>query len=304
MKKILAFLLTFVMSISLAHARENVTVYAYSGPSSNVVLYVKQILEVANSIQDRYVFDLVSKPGASGLIALQHMEQDPEKNLALVSAGYVDLLVKGRIKNEDYIPLNTLGETCWPLVSPLGDEKKGAGSLASSKKELSIGTVGHGSSSALTAMALGEKLGFTVKTVIFKSNTEALQLMAADGSVDLVLERPINLENFKTKNPNLKALGINCPVRNPKLPHVATLAEQGFSVPALSVTSVASNKMPQARKAEMKKIFDDALLKIGKDKLFDLDFTAPIFRGVPTDRYFQEKNQELIEFRKKFNIDK
>ena len=223
MKKL--FFLIFLLWSAATPAREIITLANYNSPSASAYSYYMKIIDQANLLQDQYQFVMVSKPGAQGLIALQYVNQSPENRIAVAGPQIFTMIESNQIKKTDFVPISSQGEGCWVLISPLGDKNIGAASLKGQKR-LVVGTIGFGSGAHLSALILGEKLGFEVQPVIFKSNFDALVLMAGDESVNLVIETPQNYMNLRSVNPRLQALGISCSVRNPKLPEVKTLQEQ------------------------------------------------------------------------------
>jgi tripartite-type tricarboxylate transporter receptor subunit TctC len=125
--------------------------------------------------------------------------------------------------------------------------------------------------------------------------------MTADNSVNLVIETPQNYLNFKQRNPRLQALGITCATRNPKLPNVKTLAEQGFRVPTIWTYIVANTKMPVEKRENLSRILDQAMLDIGQQQIFDMiDFSVPVFRKTSTEQHFKSSIRQSTHFKEKF----
>lgn len=299
MKKLLLSFITAIFMVSTAQSKEIITISSYTGAAASVMAHLRNIVAEANSLQDQYEFVLVPKPGAQGLIALQQVDQSPENNLALISAGFVDLYSSGQIKQNDYIPVSSQGNTCWVLISNVGDTAKGVSSLRGQKR-LTLGTIAIGSSAHFTGLVIGDRLGFEVEPIAFKTTIEALVLMAADGSINLAIDTPQNYLNFKEKNPNIQALGVNCSIRNPKLPHVKTLKEQGYDVPGIWTITVAHQKMSEDKRVRLGKILDQALTRIGKDQLAQNDYNVPLFQGVTAEQHYKQSISQIESVRQKF----
>ena len=282
MKKLFFILLLWSTTLQ---AREVITLASYNSPSASTYNYYMKIIEQANLLQDKFQFIMISKPGAQGLIALQYVDQSPENRIAVAGPQIFAMIESNQIKKTAFVPISSQGEGCWVLISPLGNQTVGVASLKGQKR-LILGTVGVGSGAHLATLVIGERLGFEVDPVMFKSNFDALVLMAGDESVDLVVEPPQSYLNLKSVNPRLQALGITCSVRNPKLPEVKTLKEQGYSVPTVTLFTMASNQMSTSRQKQLRTILDQAMISIGGNKIFEMvDLSPPAMSG--EQHYYQ-----------------
>lgn len=289
MFKILTALLA-VVSIS-AYSAETISIQSpYSANHSGTAAMFK-ILDQANRDQSRYNFILEFKPGGEQIIAVKQMDEQPQNRLAIVAPKFVEHLNSGRLNRDDYEPVWALGDACWAVITNVGDEKKGVASLKG-HQELVVGGVGFGNSTHLTALQLAQKYGFEVKYVPFKSNFDALVLMAADGSVNMVLERVSNYEQMRLKNPKLKMLAMSCPQRHPQAPAVKTLLEQGITAPYVFNIVVANRAMPATRQEDISKILTRATQTVGaKEIQTSSDMRPPQFDNVPTTTYY---NKSLV----------
>ena len=299
MKKIIQFFFLAVLSINV-HAKEIITLASFNSPSGSLYTYYLKILQEANSLQDRYEFILESKPGAQGLLAIQYQDQSPKNRIAVVAPAFVELINSKQINKDDYVPISSQGEACWVLVSSVGDASRGVASLKG-QKDLTVGIMGYGSSMHITALELGEKYGFKVTPVLFKSHFEALTLMASDGSINLTSETPEHYLALRDKNPKMQALAITCSVRNPKMPYVKTLKEQGFNTPTIWLFAIANNKMPKEKRDEIGKIFDQSMLNLGQKQIFNfVDFSVPIFQKISVAEHYTSSIQQNNYFRQKY----
>ena len=292
MFKLLTALLA-VVSIS-AHSAETISIQSpYSASHSGSAAMFK-IIDEANRQQRRYNFILEFKPGGEQIIAIKQMDEQPQTRLAIVAPKYVEHLSSGKLNKNNYEPVWALGDACWAVITNVGDERKGVVSLRG-QKELVVGGVGVGNAAHLTALQLGEKYGFQVRYIPFKSNFDALMLMAADGSVNMVLERASNYEQMKIKNPNLKMLAMSCPQRHPSAPNVQTLLEQGITAPYVFNTIIANQNMLATRQEEISKILNRATQIVGLNNIQrSSDFRPPQFDNLPVTMY-HDKSIMLVD---------
>ena len=293
MKTFIGIVLSSIFAFN-ALAAEKINVISYTGPAGTISMFGKKLVDVANEIQSDYQFNLVSKPGAGGLVAVQEMNKNSDNSIVAVSAGFVDQSIKGKLNESDYVVVSSLGDACWVLVSDKGSEKDGITSLKGVDK-LNVGSIAHGSSVHLSSLKLGDYIGFKVTNVVFKSTIEAMTLMATDKSVNFIIDNPRNFLSLKSKFPNLNGLGVSCDMRNPIIPEVKTFTEQGYvNVPNIWSVLVANKSMPESKRAEISNILDRALAKIGQNKILEqFNFKVPQLNGISSEKHF-ELNKEVI----------
>lgn len=280
-----AIFLTMTLSFSVM-AKEVITLYTYSGPASTFTQKYRTILEVANTQQDRFIFQLDPRPGANGLLAIKAMQKNPHNSLSTVSASLIELINTSLVTKDNLIPVFSGGEACYAIAAILGDSNKGLISLKG-VKEIKLVTIAIGSSAHMALLELGSDLGFSVVPVVFKSQVEGLVLMAGDQSVDLIIESPRVIKNFQTKNPNIRPLAMNCKTRNPKMPEVSTAIEQNFDLPGLWSFAVANSQMDPLRRETIAGILQNALVSIGQSRMFDLyDIQFPTLQGLTVNQHF------------------
>jgi tripartite-type tricarboxylate transporter receptor subunit TctC len=286
-KKIVSLLLCLLV-FHLAQAKESITIeFGAAASQPNAAPYIK-MLELANRSQNKYEFILEFKPGAQGVLALRAMDQSPLNRLATVAPSFVENARQGLINESDYVPVVAQGDACWAVITNVGSTRQGVASLQG-QKEITVGGTGYGNATHLTALIIGEKLGFRVRYIVYKANYEALTQMAAGEPINFVLERVANYQTFKTKNPRLQILGINCSVRNPAMPEVKTLAEQGYTTPTIFMATVSNIKMPVEKRQEIARILDQAQMKLGTEYLSSsADLSPPMFRKpkMSTEEFF------------------
>ena len=285
----LKFIIALLATISLsAYSAETITIASPYAANHSGTAAMYRILDQANRDQNRYNFILEFKPGGEQLIAVKYMDEQPQSRLAIVAPKFVENIASGRLNQPDYDPVWALGDACWAVITNVGDERRGVASLKG-QQELVVGGVGFGNSAHLTALQLAQQYGFEVKYVPFRSNFDALVLMTADGSVNMVLERVSNYEQMKQKNPKLKMLAISCPQRHPQAPQVKTLVEQGITAPYVFNIVVANRNMPVIKQETISQILTKATQVIGSKEIQKLsDMRPPQFDNVPTTMYYNK----------------
>lgn len=285
MKLLILLITMFFFKISFA--QEIITIYSPYSPSHSGTPAMLRILEKANNSQNNFNFRLEFKPGGEQILAIKEMDKSPENSLAIIAPKYVEHTVSGKLDRKNYVPVHALGDACWAVISNLGDESLGLSSLKGNS-EIVVGGVGFGNAAHLTGLQLGEKFDFKVRYIVFKSNFDALLLMASNGSINLVLERPVNYENLKTKSPNLKLLGLSCPTNDNRYPNIKTIKEQGVITPFVFNITVSNKAMTENKRNEISKILNEATISIGKEEIKRLsDMIPPIFSNIDIGDYYQ-----------------
>lgn len=296
------FLLALLLISTTTFAQEQILVQFSASPSQpNATPYLK-MLEVANNLQNKYTFILEFKPGANGVLALKAMDQSPTNRLATVAPAFVENANSGQINESDYVPIATQGDACWAVITNIGDTSKGIDSLRG-QQEITVGGTGYGNAAHLTALIIGEQLGFRVRYIVYKANFDALVQMAGGQPINFVIERVSNYQSFVKKNPNLQILGINCPVRNKSIPQVKTLAEQGYNTPTIFFSTVASVRMPQGKRRELAMILDQAQAQLGLEYIAEVsDMYPPMFakNPMPTAEFFNNRVLQMQTLTNKY----
>jgi tripartite-type tricarboxylate transporter receptor subunit TctC len=289
MKKIIVAA-TMIWS-SLCAAQEKITIvspYAASH-SGNAAMF--KIIEQANAMQNKFDFVLEFRPGGEQLIAIKAIERDPQKNLVVIAPKFVEHAMSGNIQANQYVPVHALGDACWAIIANINNGKDGIANLQN-QKEIFVGGVGIGNATHLTSLQIAEKYGFAVQYVPFKSNYDALIVMAANGGINFVIDRVTAYQQFRTKNPNLVMLAMHCPDRHPQAPHVATLKEQGITAPYVFNITMAHVDMKPERRAELGQILNSAASAVGTATIQQLsDMRPPV---MSLDQYFKD-SYALVE---------
>jgi len=288
MKNILLALLTAVST--WASAGETIKIYSPYNAAHSATPALFRIVEQANASQSIYRFQVEFRPGGNQMIALRSME--PETSLAIIAPAFVENVRSGKLTEQDYVPVHAFGDACWAVIT----NKPLAGA-----KEFVVGGVGTGNATHLTALALGEKHGFDVRYILFKSNNDALVNMTGNNGVEFVIDKYESYQALKTKNPSMRMIAASCPSRLPQEPGIKTLTEQGISAPYVFNITVAHRLMPRARRIAVADILNTATKNIGAREIFELSATRPpVFDGVGAEEFYRDSFQLVEKLQNKY----
>lgn len=282
--KSLFFALCFLCSS--AFATDVVKIYSPYSATHSGTPAMYRIIEEANKSQSIYKFVLEFKPGGNQIIALKALD---ENSLAIIAPAFVENVAIGKLVETDYIPIHALGDACWAVIT--NGSIKGV-------KEVTVGGVGFGNAAHLSSLALGEKYGFGVRYIVFKSNNDALINMAGNNGVIMVIDRYEAYESMKTKNPNLQVLAASCPTRLPLAPNVKTLKEIGIDAPLVFNITVAHKSMDPVRRKVISIILNQAQERIGAKEIFKISGMK-----VPTDSpvaFYQKSTDTVRRLQQKY----
>ena len=289
MKKLLVAVGLLVISWSTS-ASEIIRIYSPYSPGHSGTPALRRVLDEANSAQSVYRFMLEFRPGGQQLIAVRSME--PENSLAVIAPAYVEHINTGKLDQHNYRPVWALGDACWAVVTnkPLQGQR-----------EFVVGGVGFGNAAHLTALLLGERHGFAVRYVVFKSNNDALLNMAGNNGVEFVIDKYEAFEALQSKNSKLRMVAASCPSRLPQAPKTPTLRELGLPAPYIFNIVIAHKDMPEARRKAIGLILNQATEKIGADEMFRLSAVrVPAFDGISAEKFYELSVKNVEQLQKKF----
>lgn len=287
MKRIFLFLLGLTSSIAMA--TETITIMSPYSASHSGTPAMFRIINEANNQQKDYNFILEFRPGGEQIIAVNALKEQPATRLAIIAPKFVEHVESGRLNRADHVPIHALGDACWAVIANVGISRQGIASLRGIP-ELTVGGVGVGNASHITALELGERFKFKIRYIPFKSNFDALVLMISDQSINLVLERVASYLQYREKNPRMTVLGMSCPQRHPDLPDVSTLAEQKINTPYVFNITMAHVGMPESKRRKLATILNNATLSVGAAEIFRLsDMTPPVFANQSIEDYYQAR---------------
>jgi tripartite-type tricarboxylate transporter receptor subunit TctC len=292
--------LTLLFLALPAMAQEVITVYSpYSAGHGGNAAFQK-VLERANVQQKKYVFVMDLKPGAQGAIALTTMNEHPQSRLAIIHAAFVDNIESGIIKEEDYRPVHSIGDACWAVISSSATRSEDISSLTGTG-EITVGTVGFGNVSHLTAMAIAEKYGLSSRLIVFKSNYDAVINMVGNNGINFAIERMSIVKQFEKLNPKIKAIAMSCPTRYSADPKLKTLKEQGIDVPSVFNIVMSNYNMPKEKQITIGKILDQATKSVGLKEIQQLsDMRSSVFDNVDATEFYNKRMASIRYLRNKY----
>jgi hypothetical protein len=287
MKKII--LSMFLLISGLAQAAEIIKIYSPYSPGHSATPALYKIVDISNSSQNIYRFVVEFKPGGNQVIAVKSLD---ENSLAIIAPAFVENVEAGRLREEDYVPIYSLGDACWAVVTnkPL-----------TGQKEFVVGGVGFGNAAHLTALALGEKHKFDVRYIVFKSNNDALVNMTGNNGVEFVIDRYEGYANLKTKNESMNMVAASCPVRLPQAPNVKTLKEIGIDAPYIFNIVIAQRQMPEARRKAISIILHNATKQLGEKEAFNLSAIRPSqFDSITVEEFYSKSVGQVKRLQTKY----
>jgi len=297
--KILLFWTAGLCVAVACQARDVITVYTpYSaGHGGNVAF--QRVLEKANLSQSAYTFVMENRPGAQGVIALRAMSEDHNNKLAIIHAAFIDNIDAGQVKESDYRPVHGIGDACWAVVS-LHGKNNSIQSLRGSG-ELTVGTVGNGNVTHLTALAIADRLQLKTRLVIFKSNYDAVVNLAGNHGVTFGIERVAVVEQFQQINPNIRMLAMSCPTRLSTAPSLPTLAEQGIKTPSVFNIVVSDQRMSVEKSRNLGAILDQATRDVGLIEIQRVsDMRSPVFDNIAVEKFYRDRLAQIRSLRAKY----
>jgi len=297
MKKIIAAL-CFISIVSTISAQELIKIQTpYTATHSGTPAMI-QIVNEANTIQQNYTFLLEFRPGGNQTLAVKEMDKHPTNQLAIIAASYVENIESGAFREGDYVPIYSLGDACWVVIS--SDGKNTVESLSSSR-ELVVGTVGIGNATHLTALQIAKKYNQDVVLIPFKSNFDAVINIAGNHGVTFGIDRVQVYQSLRTKNPKLSAVASSCSKRIPELPELKTLAEQGVEAPYVFNIVVASRNMSADKRNQLGKILDQATKNIGESTIQQISgFVPAMYIGMTAEEHFNARTKLVKKLRDQY----
>lgn len=264
-------------------------------------------IDELNRIQKKYQFISEFKVGGFESIALREVKNNPQTHITTVVTTHIEANDRGLITLGDYVPVFANGDACWVLASNFGDEKQGLKSLSgpNSPKEIVVGAPALGGALHLMALEIGKKINKPVRFVFYKTNNDAVIAMM-QGDVNLTLDRVRVFESYKSKFPNIAILASTCGQRHQDARHVKTLDEQGYDVPPIFNVVIASKDMDLTRRQEIRKLFEDATMNLGQEKLISLgDHVPAVFQNKDSEKYYFDmvKKHQLLRQKWKTEVD-
>ena len=289
--KYLILSLIFLLTVCSSVATTPIRIFSPYSPGHSATPAMLRIIDQSNQTQNTYRFSMEYKPGGNQVIAVKNLD---ENSLAMIAPAFVENLAQGKLVEKDYVPIWSLGDACWAVATNKPLENAG---------EFVVGGVGLGNASHLTALALGERYGFDVRYVLFKSNNDALVNMVGNNGVEFVIERLDNIQALQTKNLQLRVVVASCPVRLPQAPSLPTLQQMNIVAPYIFNIAVAQRTMPLTRQRAIAEILDSATRQVGATTIYSLSaMRPPIFDNISTEDHYNNSVLLLKKLQKKYRI--
>jgi tripartite-type tricarboxylate transporter receptor subunit TctC len=183
----------------------------------------------------------INKPGAGGVVATSAVAQAKPDGYTLLHGAAWTLTVAPltdlhtAYTRKSFDPICQTFRNDQLIVARPNTYRTVAELIASNKAKsggLNYGTPGIGTIPHLAMAQLSQMAHTEFNQVPFRSTTDSIQMTLA-GQVDFAVA-PVT----SVANSNLAMLGVFATKRNPQIPDVPTLAEQGFDVSPLSIGGV------------------------------------------------------------------
>jgi tripartite-type tricarboxylate transporter receptor subunit TctC len=178
-----------------------------------------------------------NRPGAGGQIGTVAVIKSPADGYTVMVQSASHAANSAIYKTLQYDPLKELvdiailGTTPYVMVtSPTGPYKTIRALVDAAKakpEQIPFASAGVGSSTHLAAEYFAQTAGIKMLHIPYKGSPEAIR-DASVGTVSYYMA-PINTAIGLIKDGKVKALGVSSSRRDPSLPDVPTIAEQGFS---------------------------------------------------------------------------
>lgn len=275
MSKILATLLA-ALTITVAQARENITIYYAWGPGDSVANYHRTLAAEANKIQDKYNFLFDTKPGAGGVIASRHVLANPDTILAHSTAFFVRPNV---YPNESY-DLSQFKEQYVHCMAPMAvtSSKYKTWKEVDADAKVSVGISGLGVTTHLAALQLQKKYP-NMNIIPFKSTNDSMLSMVSgqtDFHIGFISEAEQWSKNNSGSGKTVNVLGIT---GTRQINGYPTLVSEGFPAAFAQMNVghhlVAAGSQDDARTKEFHKIFTQAAKAQSVRDAYAVDYCAP-----------------------------
>jgi len=254
----LILVIAILVFSTVAAASEPIQIFSPYSPTHSGTPALRKIIDRANQSQEIFNFVIEFRPGGQQIIAVKAMDSN---SLAVIAPAFVENVASGKLVETDYVPVHALGDACWAVV---------LNSSITSMKSITVGGVGFGNASHLTALAMGEKYNLDVDYIVFKSNNDALVNMAGNHGISMAIDRYEAFQSIQSVNPTLIAFAVSCPVRIPQAPEVKTLSELGLTAPHVFNIIVSLDTMDSAKRKQITKILGHAQDQIGADEIYKI----------------------------------
>ena len=237
-KLLIALAITFGVSLAYAQSYPNRTVKMIvpltTGSGADIAGRV-----VAKSLTETWKQPVIieNRPGAGGLIGTGVVvNADPDGYTLLVqSASYA--ANPAIYKKLPYDPLKSLvdvailGQTPYVMITAADSPYQSIRDLVLAAKskpdEITFASAGVGSSTHLAAEYFNQMMGIKLIHVPYKGSPEAIQDTMSGRTAFYMA--PLDTAIGQLKGGKLRALGVTSKTRNPAVPDIPSVAEQGYT---------------------------------------------------------------------------
>jgi tripartite-type tricarboxylate transporter receptor subunit TctC len=210
---------------------------------------------------------VLNKPGAGGMLGTASVAQAKPDGYTLLHTAVYALTVqplteKTAYTHKSFDPICQTFKNDQVIVARPNTYKNVADLLAASKAKpggLNYGTPGVGTIPHLSIAELSQITKVAFNQVPFRGPPESIQMTAA-GQIDFAVAPLTAAASSNLAMPGLFALK-----RNPSIPNVPTVKEQGYDVAPLSIGGMFA---PAGLPADVKKKLDDACQAAMKTEAF------------------------------------
>jgi len=214
--------------------------FAAGGPSDIVARSIAAKLQAASG----QTVVVENKPGANGAVAIGEVLLRPADGYYLLVASIGPFAINSALyPNLPYDPLRDLAPISLAVVTPnvlVANKRFGPNNVAElidyakhNPDKVTYGSSGVGSSEHLSIELFKYETKTTGAHVPYRGGAASLQDVLA-GHIDLAFQNLGSVSQY-IKSGELKALGVTSKVRDPALPDVPTMAEQGY--PGVEMTA-------------------------------------------------------------------
>lgn len=203
--------------------------YPPGGLSDQITRYVGE--RIARAVGQPVIVE--NKPGAGALVGTAYAAHLPPDGYNFFVAPTATVCVSPWLRKvnfalDDFVPIAKISSTYGLITArkdaPFSNYREFVAAARAAPGKFTWGSNGVGSIVHLTGVLLHKQAGIDVVHVPYKGSVEAMMDLLA-GRIDVMYD-PVTQP--RVKDGSLKGLGMTNPERNPQLPNVPTLKEQGF----------------------------------------------------------------------------
>jgi tripartite-type tricarboxylate transporter receptor subunit TctC len=298
MKKIIA-ILTSLLVMTCAMAKQEVEIAWWAGISSGPINYVRAVIDEANRNQNKYVFVIVAKPGAGGAIAAQYTLVN--KKLTILGTGDAFFVRPNFFPNEKLYHVED-----FKLITPLATlpfavikNKNKSMEELEKQKQIVIGVGGLGTQQHLIAEQIKLKHPNLV-IVPYSAHTDATREVLG-GFVDMSTDFLVGVAQY----PQLDVVGIT---GRTKIDNYETLSSKGYlglEKYNINIFLVAPSSMPVNTYDEIHNILADAQTNnVRLEEMYKRDFASKIVLSKSDyPKWINDRQQEFKVKTKNIKLD-